>query len=296
MCLPWQLQISLKITRIKWIKMDGDQIDLQHFGIKVWIFGVVNHCGYCSHLPFSKKNLFDKELTIFINWKWSSALRAFFGLCYQWLFICQFIIWHFYFLPTAFLPFCIFATGIFTICNFYHRHLYLLTFLPLDILPSGIFTTGIITVWHFYRWHFYCLAYLAMAFLQSKSLKISYQFISSIYSESSLISQNPPCDNGSLRPPVWYIRWLISPCRCAHYYRGSPHTCHQQTRCKLALTGRILHNCLYGEYTCHCDLSHCQLRYCRSSCEFTTGRVAEYVLVMSLICVIRWIAADRAVS
>ena len=32
------------------VKMDGDQTDLQHFGINVWIFGVVDHSGYCSHL------------------------------------------------------------------------------------------------------------------------------------------------------------------------------------------------------------------------------------------------------
>ena len=32
--------------------MDSDQTALQHFGIKVGIFGVVDHCGYCSQLHF----------------------------------------------------------------------------------------------------------------------------------------------------------------------------------------------------------------------------------------------------
>ena len=32
------------------VKVDGDQTDLQHFGINVWILGVVDHSGYCSHL------------------------------------------------------------------------------------------------------------------------------------------------------------------------------------------------------------------------------------------------------
>ena len=149
--------------------MDGDQTDLQHFWINVWIFGVVDHSGYCSHLHCLWKKLFNKELAFFINWKCSSHLGLFYGLCYQWLFtdymsiICNFIHWHFYqwhfyrlaFLPPAFLPFVIFTTGIITVWHFYYWHFYHLAYLPMTFLPSGIFTNGILTIWHFHQWHFY---------------------------------------------------------------------------------------------------------------------------------------------
>ena len=106
-------------------------------------------------------------------------LGLFFGLCYQWLFtdyisiICHFILWHFYqwhfyrlaLLPPAFLPFCIFTTGIITVWHFYYWHFYHLAYLPMTFLPlaylpmaflsSVIFTNGIFNIWHFHRWHFY---------------------------------------------------------------------------------------------------------------------------------------------
>ena len=149
--------------------MDGDQTDLQHFGINVWIFGVVDHSGYCSHLHCLWKKLFNKELAFFINWKCSSAPRAIFRVVLS----VAFHRLHFYhlpfyplaFLPMTFLPFGIFTTGIFTIWHFYYWHYYCLAFLILAFLPSGIFTNDIFTIWHIYQWHFYYLAYLQMAFL-----------------------------------------------------------------------------------------------------------------------------------
>ena len=110
--------------------MDGNQTDLQHFRIQVWIFGVVDNIVVIVRIYiFCEKNLFGKELTIFINWKCFSApaiFRAVILVAFRrlHLYYCHFIIWHFYFLPMVFLPFGIFITGIFTIVHFYHRHFY----------------------------------------------------------------------------------------------------------------------------------------------------------------------------
>ena len=166
--------------------MDGDQTDLQHFGINVWIFGVVHHSGYCSHLHCLWKKLFNKELAFFINWKCSLALRAIFRVVLS----VAFHRLHFYhlpfyplaFLPMAFLPFGIFTTGIFTIFttgiitvwHFYYWHFYHLSFLLLSFLPSIIFTNGIFTIWHIYQWHFYHLAFSPMTFLPMAILPMAF--------------------------------------------------------------------------------------------------------------------------
>ena len=158
--------------------MDSDQTGLQHFGINVWIFGVVDHSGYCSHLHCLWKKLFNKELAFFINWKCSSALRAIFRVVLS----VAFHKLHFYhlpfyplaFLPMAFLPFGIFTISIFTIWHFYYWHYYCLAFLLLAFLPSGIFTNDIFTIWHIYQWHFYHLAFSQMAFLPMAILPMAF--------------------------------------------------------------------------------------------------------------------------
>ena len=168
--------------------MDGDQTDLQHFGINVWIFGVVDHSGYCSHLHCLWKNCLTKSWPSLLIESVLRHLGLFFGLCYQWLFtdyisiICHFILWHFYqwhfyllaFLPPAFLPFDIFTTGIITVWHFYYWHFYHLAYLPMTFLPSGIFTNGIFTIWHIYQWHFYHLAFSPMAFLPMAILPMAF--------------------------------------------------------------------------------------------------------------------------